>query len=102
MSRRISLKKLGQKLEESKSESSMAKSTPTKGVVIGKKHPREASITSPNEKGSTSSPNKKGKTIDSSKGKEIALPLEAKKTETPQCGDHESYSPTKTLGGHLS
>ncbi|GFY88526.1 hypothetical protein Acr_06g0004660 [Actinidia rufa] len=65
MSWRINLKKLGQKLEESKSRSSVAN-----GVVIGEKHPREPSITSPN---------KKGKTIDGSKGKETTLPPEAKK-----------------------
>ncbi|GFS36301.1 hypothetical protein Acr_00g0045210 [Actinidia rufa] len=78
---RISLKKLGQKLEESKSRSSVAKSTPMKGVVIGEKRPKEASITSPNKKGSTTSPNKKGQTTDGSKGNKTTLPPEAKKAK---------------------
>ncbi|GFS37997.1 hypothetical protein Acr_00g0055120 [Actinidia rufa] len=81
MSRRISLKKLSQKLEESKSESSIAKSTPSKGVVIGEKSPREASVTSPNKKGNTTLPSKKGKTANSSNGKEIVPPSEAKKVK---------------------
>ena len=42
MSRRISLKKLAQKVEESKGESSVTKSKlVAKGVVIGEKRPRD-------------------------------------------------------------
>ena len=64
MSRRISLKKLGEKVEKAKGESSAKKSIPVKGVVIGKKRPRdEPSI----------SPSKKAKPGDSPKGKEPAI-----------------------------
>ncbi|GFY84531.1 hypothetical protein Acr_03g0013050 [Actinidia rufa] len=41
MSMRISLKKIAQKVGESNGKSSAIKSTPTKGVVIGEKRPRE-------------------------------------------------------------
>ncbi|GFS44210.1 hypothetical protein Acr_00g0089120 [Actinidia rufa] len=56
MSRRISLKKLTQKVGESKGDSSAVKSTPTaEGVVIGEKCPREVSDTSPSKKGKLAS-----------------------------------------------
>ena len=60
MLKRISFKKLGEKVEKSKNESSVAGPTPTKGVVIGEKCPRKVPV---------NSPNKKSKAIDSPKGK---------------------------------
>ena len=63
MSKRISLKKLGENVEKSKSGGSIAAPYLAKGVVIGEKHPRESP---------SGSPNKKGKSIDSSKRKEAA------------------------------
>ncbi|GFZ09735.1 hypothetical protein Acr_21g0003340 [Actinidia rufa] len=51
MSKRLILKKLTQRVEKSKDESSATKSTSTKkGVVDGEKRPREASTTSPKGK----------------------------------------------------
>ncbi|GFS29581.1 hypothetical protein Acr_00g0007300 [Actinidia rufa] len=52
MSKRLSLKKLAQRVEESRGKSLAAKSTSVaKRVVIGEKCPKEASTTSPNKKG---------------------------------------------------
>ncbi|GFS45989.1 hypothetical protein Acr_00g0099370 [Actinidia rufa] len=70
MSKRIGLKKLAQKVDESKSESSTINPTLAKGVVIGEKCSREDSITSPS---------KKGKIVESLKGKEVVPSPEAKK-----------------------
>ena len=64
------MKKLSQKVEESKGESLVARSIPAKGVVIGEKCSKEDSI---------SSLSKKGNAVDSSKGKKDALVPEAKK-----------------------
>ena len=69
MSKRISFKKLGEKVEKSKNEGSMAGPTLTKRVVIGEKCPRE-------------DPSKKGKAIDSPKGKRVTSAPEAKKKAT--------------------
>ncbi|GFY85497.1 hypothetical protein Acr_04g0002350 [Actinidia rufa] len=71
--KRISLKKLAQKVDESKSESSAIKPTLAKGAVIGKKRSREESSTSPR---------KKGKAPGSLKGKETVPPFEAKKEDS--------------------
>ncbi|GFS38400.1 hypothetical protein Acr_00g0057300 [Actinidia rufa] len=67
MSKIISLKKLTQKVGESKGESLATKSTLTaKRVVIGKKRPREVFDTFPNKKGKSSSIAKdKGTTLPS-------------------------------------
>ena len=70
MSRRISLKKLGEKVEKAKGESSAKKSIPVKGVVIGEKRSRDdPSI----------SPSKKAKPGDSPKGKEPVVAPEPRK-----------------------
>ena len=58
MSKIISLKKLGEKVEKSKSEGSIAGPSQAKGVVIGEKCPME---------GPSNSPSKKGKAADSPK-----------------------------------
>ncbi|GFZ15902.1 hypothetical protein Acr_25g0003110 [Actinidia rufa] len=113
MSRRISLKKLGQNLEEFKSEGSVARSTLANGVVICEKCPKDASTTSPNKKGRTNLPNKKGKTAADPKGKETAPPPEAKKakprnaaipkgTPVPKLGDGPSANPSTVLGPRAS
>ena len=73
MSRRISLKKLGEKVKKSKSGGSVVGPSPAKGVVIGEKCPR---------KGPSSSPSKKGKTIDRPKGKEVNSVPEPKRKTT--------------------
>ena len=70
MLKRISLKKLGKKVEKSKSKGSVTGSTQANGVVIGEKRPREDP---------SSLPNKKGKAVDSLKGKEAATTLEPKR-----------------------
>ena len=70
MSKKISLKKLSEKVEKAKGESSTKKSTPVKGVVIGKKCSRDDP---------SSSPSKKGKPGDSPKGKEPATTPEPRK-----------------------
>ena len=73
MSRRIGLKKLGEKVEKAKGESLAKKSTPVKGVVIGEKRPMdEPSI----------SPSKKAKPGDNPKGKEPAIAPEPKRKTT--------------------
>ncbi|GFS34997.1 hypothetical protein Acr_00g0037220 [Actinidia rufa] len=73
MSKRICLKKLAQKAEKSKGESSATKKpTLAKGVVIGEKCPREASDTSPN---------KKGKPVFIAKDKGTTSPLVTKRRE---------------------
>ena len=59
MSKRISFKKLKEKVKKSKSGGSIVGPSQTKGVVIGKKRPRE---------GLSSSPSKKEKAADSPKG----------------------------------
>ena len=64
MSKRISFKKLGEKVEKSKNEGSMAGPTLTKRVVIGKKRLREDL---------TSSPSKKGKDVNSPREKRPPL-----------------------------
>ena len=73
MSKRISLKKLGEKMERAKGESSAKKSTLVKGVVIGEKRSRDDP---------SSSPSKKGKPGDSPKRKEPAIAPEPKKKAT--------------------
>ena len=54
MSRRISLKKLGEKVEKAKGESSTKKPTPVKGVVIGEKRPMDEPSISPSKKANMS------------------------------------------------
>ena len=61
MSKRVSFKKIGEKLGKPATSSSGAP-VPAKGVVIGEKRARESI---------TSSPNKKGKADDGSKGKGV-------------------------------
>ena len=73
MSKRISLKKLGEKVEKSKNGRSVAVPTPAKGVVINEKRPREDL---------SSSLSKKGKAVDSPKGKKFATAPEPKKKAT--------------------
>ena len=51
MSKKISFKKLGEKVEKSKNGGSMVGSTPAKGVVIGEKRPRDDPANSPSKKG---------------------------------------------------
>ncbi|GFZ16833.1 hypothetical protein Acr_26g0001030 [Actinidia rufa] len=70
ISKRISFKKLGEKLEKSKNGSSSRTPAPAKGVVIGEKHAKESLA---------SSPSKKSKVDDSSKGKGVNRELEGKK-----------------------
>ncbi|GFS38387.1 hypothetical protein Acr_00g0057180 [Actinidia rufa] len=72
MSKRISFKKLGEKLGKSANVSSETLA-PVKGVVIGEKHARESLA---------SSPSKKGKVDDGSKGKGVDREPEAKKKAT--------------------
>ena len=75
MSKRISLKKLGERVERSRGESSSKKSAPpAKGVVIGEKRPVEEPPTSPS---------KKAKSGDDSKGKGQAPTPEPKKKSGP-------------------
>ena len=50
ISRRISLKKLGEKVEKAKGKSLAKKSVLVKGVVIGKKRPMDEPYTSPSKK----------------------------------------------------
>ncbi|GFS41720.1 hypothetical protein Acr_00g0076030 [Actinidia rufa] len=69
MSKRVSFKKIGEKLGKTTGTSS-ATLVPAKGVVIGKKRPGESI---------TSLPSKKGKADDGSKGKGISAAPEAKK-----------------------
>ena len=70
MSKRISFKKLGEKLEKSKNRNSSGTPAPAKRVVIGEKLARE---------GLASSPNKNGKVDDGSKGKGVDCEPEGKK-----------------------
>ncbi|GFS30908.1 hypothetical protein Acr_00g0014680 [Actinidia rufa] len=70
MSKRISFKKLGKKLEKSKNRSSSGIFAPAKGVVIGEKRTGESLA---------SSANKKGKVDDSSKGKGVDREPKGKK-----------------------
>ncbi|XP_057495586.1 uncharacterized protein LOC130780587 [Actinidia eriantha] len=72
MSKRVSFKKIGEKLEKTTNVSS-GTSVPAKGVVIGEKQAGESV---------TSSPNKKAKTDDGSKGKGVDTAPEGKKKAT--------------------
>ncbi|GFY89241.1 hypothetical protein Acr_06g0011810 [Actinidia rufa] len=69
MSKRVSFKKIGEKLGKTAGASS-GTPAPAKGVVIGDKRPGESI---------TSSPSKKGKADDGSKGKGVSIAPEAKK-----------------------
>ncbi|GFZ10805.1 hypothetical protein Acr_22g0002030 [Actinidia rufa] len=69
MSKKVSFKKIGEKLGKTTGTNS-GTPVPAKGVVIGEKWPRESI---------TSSPSKKGKADDGSKGKGISAAPEAKK-----------------------
>ncbi|GFY90757.1 hypothetical protein Acr_07g0009540 [Actinidia rufa] len=73
MSKRISFKKLGEKLEKSKNGSSSRSPAPAKGVVIGEKHTRE---------NLASSASKNGKVNDGSKGKGVDREPKGKKKAT--------------------
>ncbi|GFY92643.1 hypothetical protein Acr_08g0010390 [Actinidia rufa] len=73
MSKRISFKKLGEKLEKSKNGSSSGIPAPAKGVVIGEKRARE---------NLASSASKRGKADDGSKGKGVDREPEGKKKAT--------------------
>ena len=84
MSKRISLKKLNEKVEKSKSGDSIVGSSQAKGVVIGKKCPREDP---------SSSPNKKGKATDGPKGKKAASAPEPKKKATRATTRHTREPP---------
>ncbi|GFY95531.1 hypothetical protein Acr_10g0009160 [Actinidia rufa] len=70
MLKRLSLKKIGEKVTQSKSRILATGPTLAKGVVIGEKRPREDLA---------SSPSKKGKADDNSKGNEASQAPEAKK-----------------------
>ncbi|GFZ05113.1 hypothetical protein Acr_17g0006850 [Actinidia rufa] len=70
ISKRLSLKKISEKVAQSKGGNSTAEPTLAKGVVIGEKRSREEL---------TTSPSKKGKADDGSKGKKAAPVSEAKK-----------------------
>ncbi|GFZ20876.1 hypothetical protein Acr_29g0000380 [Actinidia rufa] len=72
MSKRVSFKKIGEKLGKAAGASSGAP-VPAKGVVIGEKRPGESV---------TSSPSKKGKVDDGSKGKGVVIGPEGKKKAT--------------------
>ncbi|GFY85689.1 hypothetical protein Acr_04g0004270 [Actinidia rufa] len=72
MSKRVSFKKIGEKLGKTASVIS-GTPAPAKGVVIGEKRPGESI---------TSSPSKKGKTDDGSKGKGVERRSEGKKKAT--------------------
>ncbi|GFZ06815.1 hypothetical protein Acr_18g0009850 [Actinidia rufa] len=72
MSKRVSFKKIGEKLEKMAGASS-GTPVPAKGGVIGEKRARESI---------TSSPNKKGKADDGSKGKGVDSGPEGKKKVT--------------------
>ena len=72
MSKRISLKKLDEKVEKSKSGGSVAVPSPAKGVVISSK----------------SSPSKKGKVSNSPKGKEVASAPKPKRKATKPTMQH--------------
>ena len=77
MSKKISLKKLGQLDEKSK-----VTTKPTKGVVIREKRPREEVL--------DTSSNKRGNITDNSKGKE-AMPLpKAKKKKSSKLASRET------------
>ena len=94
MSKRISLKKLGQKVEESKGESSMGRSIPAKRMVIGEKCSREDS---------TNLPNKKGEAVDSSKRKEAApMPETKKKVKTSNVASSRATLASKPGEGTLA
>ncbi|GFS31359.1 hypothetical protein Acr_00g0016890 [Actinidia rufa] len=71
MSRRISFKKLGKKLEKSKNGSSLRIPTPAKGVVIGEKRAGESLA---------NLPSKKGKVNDGSKGKGLIVSPKARRS----------------------
>ncbi|GFZ02290.1 hypothetical protein Acr_15g0008980 [Actinidia rufa] len=73
MSKRISFKKLGEKLKKSKNGSSSGIPTPAKGVVIGEKRAGE---------NLASSASKRGKVDDGSKGKGVDREPEGKKKAT--------------------
>ncbi|GFS31526.1 hypothetical protein Acr_00g0017870 [Actinidia rufa] len=73
MSKRVSFKKISEKLEKTAGASS-GTPVPTKGVVIGEKRAGESI---------TSSPSKKGKADDGSKGKGVDSGPEGKKKATP-------------------
>ena len=88
MSRRISLKKLGERVERARGESSSQKSgpPPAKGVVIGEKRP----VDEP-----PSSPSKKAKSGGDSKGKGQAPIPEPKKKSGPA---HHPVAPSSGPG----
>ncbi|GFZ16041.1 hypothetical protein Acr_25g0004500 [Actinidia rufa] len=85
MSKRVSFKKIGEKLGKAASSSSGAP-VPAKGVIIGEKRPGESI---------TSSPSKKEKVDDGSKGKGVVIGPEGKKKAT-------SSSPTASMLGSPS
>ncbi|GFZ05549.1 hypothetical protein Acr_17g0011210 [Actinidia rufa] len=90
MSKRISFKKLGEKLEKSKNGSSSGTPAPAKGVVIGEKRARESLA---------SSPSKKGKVDNSSKGKGVDRELEGKKKATSLSNAPSTPAPTSSRLG---
>ncbi|GFZ18491.1 hypothetical protein Acr_27g0002300 [Actinidia rufa] len=92
MSKRISLKKLGEKVEKLKNGGSSGGPTLAKGVVIGEKRPIDDHPSSPNEK---------GKAVDSPKGKETAPIPEARKKMTRPV-DAGSKSTSSNLGERSS
>ena len=92
MSKRISFKTLGEKLEKSKNESSSGTPGPAKRVVIGEKRARESLA---------SSPSKKGKVDDSSKGKGVDWELEGKKKATSSSNATASSRPGEGTSANL-
>ncbi|GFY91349.1 hypothetical protein Acr_07g0015450 [Actinidia rufa] len=74
MSKRLNLKKIGEKVAQSKGGNSVVGPILAKGAVIGEKRLREDLA---------SSPSKKGKVDDGSKGKEVVKVPEGKKKATP-------------------
>ncbi|GFZ19865.1 hypothetical protein Acr_28g0005700 [Actinidia rufa] len=73
MSKRVSFKKIGEKLGKAASASSRGLPFRPRGVIIGEKRPGESI---------TSSPSKKGKVDDGSKGKGVVIGPEGKKKKT--------------------
>ncbi|GFY84217.1 hypothetical protein Acr_03g0009910 [Actinidia rufa] len=101
MSKRVSFKKIGEKLRKVVGASSGAPVL-AKGVIIGEKQPGESI---------TSSPNKKGKVDDGSKGKGVVIGPEGRKkatssskapttlaTASPRPGEGSSTNPGTGLG----
>ncbi|GFY84513.1 hypothetical protein Acr_03g0012870 [Actinidia rufa] len=91
MSKKISLKKLSEKVEKLKNGGSSRGPTPSKGVVIGEKRPRDDH---------PSSPSKKGKAVDSPKGKKVAPVPEARKKTTRPADASPKASSSKPREGN--